>query len=83
HSDRPIHNAIVWQSRRSAAKSAQRKSDGMEDYISETTGLVTDPYFSGTKLKWILDNVEGARQRARNGDRLFCNSDTWLIWKLT
>lgn len=54
-----------------------------EDYIRETTGLVTDPYFSGTKLKWILDNVEGARERARNGDLLFGTIDTWLIWKLT
>ncbi|WP_252725007.1 FGGY family carbohydrate kinase, partial [Acinetobacter baumannii] len=59
------------------------KRDGLEDYIRETTGLVTDPYFSGTKLKWILDNVEGARERARNGDLLFGTIDTWLIWKLT
>ncbi|MGV8577889.1 FGGY family carbohydrate kinase, partial [Pseudomonas aeruginosa] len=64
HSGRPIHNAIVWQCRRSAAICAQLKRDGLEDYIRETTGLVTDPYFSGTKLKWILDNVEGARERA-------------------
>ncbi|HHK4628719.1 TPA: glycerol kinase GlpK, partial [Pseudomonas aeruginosa] len=83
HSGRPIHNAIVWQCRRSAAICAQLKRDGLEDYIRETTGLVTDPYFSGTKLKWILDNVEGARERARNGDLLFGTIDTWLIWKLT
>ena len=83
HSGRPIHNAIVWQCRRSAAICAQLKRDGLEDYIRETTGLVTDPYFSGTKLKWILDNVESARERARNGDLLFGTIDTWLIWKLT
>lgn len=80
---RPVYNAIVWQCRRSTEICAQLKRDGHEDYIRETTGLVTDPYFSGTKLKWILDNVDGARERAERGELLFGTIDTWLIWKLT
>ncbi len=80
---RPIYNAIVWQCRRSTEICQQLKRDGHEQYISETTGLVTDPYFSGTKLKWILDNVEGSRERARNGELLFGTVDSWLIWKFT
>ena len=80
---RPIYNAIVWQCRRSTEICQQLKRDGLEDYIRETTGLVTDPYFSGTKLKWILDNVEGSRERARNGELLFGTIDSWLIWKFT
>ncbi len=80
---RPIYNAIVWQCRRSTEICQQLKRDGHEQYISDTTGLVTDPYFSGTKLKWILDNVEGSRERARNGELLFGTIDSWLIWKFT
>ena len=80
---RPIYNAIVWQCRRSTEICQQLKRDGHEQYISDTTGLVTDPYFSGTKLKWILDNVEGSRERARNGELLFGTVDSWLIWKFT
>jgi glycerol kinase len=83
HSGRPIHNAIVWQCRRSTEICQQLKRDGLEAYIRETTGLVTDPYFSGTKLKWILDHVEGSRERARKGELLFGTIDTWLIWKFT
>ncbi|WP_263138664.1 glycerol kinase GlpK [Pseudomonas sp. RIT-PI-AD] len=82
-SGRPIHNAIVWQCRRSASICEQLKRDGLEDYIRDTTGLVIDPYFSGTKLKWILDRVEGSRERARRGELLFGTIDSWLIWKLT
>jgi glycerol kinase len=80
---RPLYNAIVWQCRRSTEICEQLKRDGMEPYIQETTGLVTDPYFSGTKLKWILDHVEGSRERARNGELLFGTVDSWLIWKFT
>jgi glycerol kinase len=80
---RPIYNAVVWQCRRSTEICQQLKRDGHEQYISEATGLVTDPYFSGTKLKWILDNVEGSRERARNGELLFGTVDSWLIWKFT
>ncbi|SDH48272.1 glycerol kinase GlpK [Pseudomonas panipatensis] len=83
HSGRPIHNAIVWQCRRSADICEQLKRDGWEDYIRETTGLVVDPYFSGTKLKWILDRVDGARERARRGELLFGTIDSWLVWKLS
>jgi glycerol kinase len=80
---KPIYNAIVWQCRRTAAICDQIKADGMEDYIREVTGLVVDAYFSGTKVKWILDNVEGARGKAENGELLFGTIDTWLIWNLT
>ena len=80
---RPIHNAIVWQCRRSAGICEQLRADGLEPYIRDTTGLVIDPYFSGTKLKWILDNVDGARERARRGELLFGTVDSWLVWKLT
>ena len=73
-SGRPIYNAIVWQCRRSTEICEQLKRDGHEQYISDTTGLVTDPYFSGTKLKWILDNVEGSRERARNCHPCRCTS---------
>ncbi|WP_267235467.1 FGGY family carbohydrate kinase, partial [Pseudomonas aeruginosa] len=78
-----IHPAIVWQDRRTADYCAELKAAGHEANVSARTGLLIDPYFSGTKLKWILDNVEGARERARNGDLLFGTIDTWLIWKLT
>lgn len=79
----PIHNAIVWQDRRTAAICDQMKADGHEAYIKENTGLVVDAYFSGTKVKWMLDNVEGARTKAKNGDLLFGTVDSWLIWKMT
>jgi glycerol kinase len=80
---RPIYNAIVWQCRRTATICDDLKSRGLEEYIKENTGLVIDAYFSGTKIKWILDNVEGARQKAEKGELLFGNIDTWLIWNLT
>lgn len=80
---RPIYNAIVWQCRRSTEICQQLKRDGLEDYIKDTTGLVIDPYFSGTKVKWILDHVEGSRERARNGELMFGTIDSWLIWKFT
>lgn len=80
---RPVYNAIVWQCRRTASISDHLKARGLEEYIKENTGLVVDAYFSGTKIKWILDNVEGAREKAENGELLFGNIDTWLIWNLT
>ena len=80
---KPIYNAIVWQCRRTADICTQLKTDGHESYIRKTTGLVVDPYFSGTKIKWILDHVEGARERAEKGELLFGTVDTWLVWKLT
>ncbi len=80
---KPIHNAIVWQDRRTAGICDQLKADGEEAYIRDNTGLVVDAYFSGTKVKWLLDNVEGARAKAENGDLLFGTIDTWLVWKLT
>ena len=80
---KPIYNAIVWQCRRTAEICEHLKRDGMEEYIRNNTGLVIDPYFSGTKVKWILDHVEGSRERARRGELLFGTVDTWLIWKMT
>ena len=80
---KPIYNAIVWQCRRTADIVEQVRDDGWKKYILENTGLVLDAYFSATKIKWILDNVEGAREKANNGDLLFGTVDTWLIWKLT
>ncbi len=80
---KPVYNAIVWQCRRTASICDDLKARGLEEYIRENTGLVVDAYFSGTKVKWILDNVEGAREKAENGDLLFGNIDTWLIWNLT
>jgi glycerol kinase len=79
----PIHNAIVWQDRRTAAICDKLKADGHENAIREKTGLVTDAYFSGTKIQWLLDNVAGARARAEKGDLLFGTMDSWLVWKLT
>ncbi len=73
---KPIYNAIVWQCRRTAEICEQLKRDGMEEYIRKATGLVVDPYFSGTKVKWILDHVEGARERAKRGELLFGTVDT-------
>ena len=79
----PIHNAIVWQDRRTAAFCEQLKSEGHEAAIRRQTGLVLDPYFSGTKVRWILDHVDGARARAEAGDLAFGTVDSWLVWKLT
>lgn len=80
---KPIYNAIVWQCRRTAGICDDLKAKGLESYIRQNTGLVVDAYFSGTKVKWILDNVEGAREKAEKGELLFGNIDTWLIWNLT
>ncbi len=80
---KPVYNAIVWQCRRTAAICDDLKAKGLESYIRENTGLVVDAYFSGTKVKWILDNVEGAREKAEKGELLFGNIDTWLVWNLT
>ena len=82
-SGEPIFNAIVWQDRRTAEICEQMKEDGLEDYVKQNTGLVIDAYFSGTKIKWILDNVPGARQKAEKGELLFGTVDTWLIWNFT
>lgn len=79
----PVYNAIVWQSRQTSEICDQLKKSGMEPYIKENTGLVVDAYFSGTKIKWILDNVPGVRERAEKGEILFGTIDTWLVWKLT
>ncbi|CAG8999056.1 MAG: Glycerol kinase [Candidatus Celerinatantimonas neptuna] len=80
---RPIYNAIVWQCRRTADICDDLKSRGLEDYIRENTGLVVDAYFSGTKVKWLLDHVEGAREKAQKGELLFGTVDSWLIWNMT
>ena len=80
---KPLHNAIVWQDRRTADFCRQLRKSGDDKIITERTGLLADPYFSGTKLKWILDNVEGAREKARRGELLFGTVDCYLIWKLT
>lgn len=79
----PVYNAIVWQCRRTALMCEQIKNDGYEQYIKETTGLKIDAYFSATKIKWILDNVDGARERAERGELLFGTVDTYLLWKLS
>ena len=79
----PVYNAIVWQCRRTAEYCDSLKEKGLVDKIREKTGLVVDAYFSGTKLKWILDNVDGVRERAENGELLFGTVETWLIWKMT
>lgn len=83
HTSEPIYNAIVWQDRRTSKYCDELKSQGHTDEIKQKTGLVLDAYFSATKLKWILDNVEGAREKAEAGDLCFGTVDTWLIWKLT
>ena len=80
---KPVYNAIVWQCRRTADIVEQIHADGLSDYIRETTGLIPDAYFSATKIKWILDHVEGARELAQQGHLLCGTVDTWLIWKLT
>lgn len=80
---RPIYNAIVWQCRRTAEIVDELKARGLTEHIRSTTGLIPDAYFSATKIKWILDHVPGARERARRGEILFGTVDSWLIWKLT
>lgn len=80
----PVYNAIVWQCRRTAGIVDElKKDDEFAEYVKANTGLLLDAYFSGTKIKWILDNVEGAREKAEKGDLLFGTVDTWLVWKLT
>lgn len=79
----PIYQAIVWQSRQTASLCEELKSQGYSELFRSKTGLLIDPYFSGTKIKWILDHVEGAREKADRGELLFGTVDTWLIWKLT
>lgn len=83
HTGKPVYNAIVWQCRRTAEYCEQLKADGVDKLIYDKTGLVLDAYFSATKLKWILDNVDGARERAQNGDLLFGTVDTYLMWWLS
>ncbi|MBQ6022397.1 MAG: glycerol kinase GlpK [Clostridia bacterium] len=80
---KPVYNAIVWQCRRTAEMCEELKAEGLADYIKEHTGLIIDAYFSGTKIKWILDNVPEARELADEGNLLFGTVDTWLIWNLT
>jgi len=80
---KPVYNAIVWQCTRTAKMCEELKVKGFDRSVKEKTGLILDPYFSGTKVKWILDNVEGARVQAEKGNLLFGTIDTWLIWKLT
>ena len=81
--EEPIYNAIVWQDRRTAEYCDKLKAQGLTDKIHEKTGLIVDAYFSGTKIKWILDNVPGARKRAEMGKLRFGNVDAWLVWRLT
>ena len=83
HTGAPVYNAIVWQSRQTADICEELKARGLVDEFREKTGLVIAAYFSGTKVKWILDNVKGAREKAEKGDLLFGTIDSWLIWKLT
>ena len=80
---RPIYHAIVWQSRQTQSICHEFKEQGHEETFRNKTGLLLDPYFAGTKVKWILDNVDGAREKAENGDLLFGTIDTWLVWKLS
>ncbi len=83
HTGEPVHRAIVWQCRRTSDICDALKAKGLTETFKKKTGLVIDAYFSATKVKWILDNVPGARQKAENGDLLFGTVETWLIWKLT
>lgn len=83
HTGEPVHNAIVWQCRRTAEYCDQLMERGLADSFKEKTGLLIDAYFSATKLRWILENVEGAREKAEAGDLLFGTIETWLIWKMT
>lgn len=80
---RPMYHAIVWQSRQTQSICHELKEQGHEETFRNKTGLLLDPYFAGTKVKWILDNVDGAREKAENGDLLFGTIDTWLVWKLS
>ena len=80
---KPVHNAIVWQDRRTAPLCAELREAGHEPMVTERTGLLLDPYFSGTKVRYILENVEGARERAERGELLFGTVDTYLIWRMT
>lgn len=80
---KPVYNAIVWQCRRTALICEELVKEGLTDYIRENTGLIPDAYFSATKIKWILDHVEGARALADQGRLLFGTVDTWLMWKLS
>ena len=82
-SGKPVYNAIVWQDRRGAALCKRLIDDGMEGTIRRKTGLLLDPYFSATKIAWILDNVQGAREQAEQGKLAFGTVDTWLVWNLT
>ncbi|MWV44572.1 glycerol kinase GlpK [Paenibacillus sp. HJL G12] len=81
--DEPVYHAVVWQSRQTSSICEELKSKGYNDIIREKTGLLIDPYFSGTKVKWILDHVDGAREKAEQGKLLFGTIDSWLIWKFT
>lgn len=83
HTGQPIYHAIVWQSRQTAEICEDLKSRGLDQCFRTKTGLLIDPYFSGTKVQWILDHVEGAREKAANGDLLFGTIDSWLVWKLS
>jgi len=83
HTGEPVYNAIVWQDKRTADICEDLKSKGLVEHVKMTTGLVIDSYFSGTKVKWILDNVEGAREKAEKGDLLMGTVDTWLVWNMT
>ena len=83
HTGKPIYNAIVWQDKRTAAICEDMKKSGLEEHVRKTTGLVIDSYFSGTKVKWILDNVEGAKDKAAKGDLLMGTVDSWLVWNMT
>ena len=83
HTSKPIYNAIVWQDRRTSEYCASLKEKGLEAEITQKTGLLLDPYFSATKIRWILQNVDGAIEKAKAGDLLFGTVDTYLIWKLT
>ena len=83
HTGRPIYNAIVWQDRRTSELCQKLRDQGLSDWVSQKTGLLIDPYFSATKLHWILENVKGARDRAEAGDLLFGTVDTYLIWRLS
>jgi len=82
-SGKPIHNALVWQDRRTSEICANLRAAGYEDQVTNTTGLLLDPYFSGTKISWLLDTIEGARAKAEHGDLLFGTIDSFLIWRLT
>jgi len=79
----PVYNAIVWQSRQTTGICKELVKKGLDQEFRQKTGLLIDAYFSGTKVKWILDTVQGARQKAEKGDLLFGTIDTWLVWKLT